>query len=201
MICWILVAANMAILISVILLVCLICNPIAYIFDKKIPDGHCGGLLQFELYTSISNLTMDAITVIVPMPMHWRLQMQIKMKTGLTIVLRMGAMWVSAEVADPYALGFTLFSICILTLTRVLAILYYEANDYTKQSVLVALITGLELILGIINACLSFLPSVLKRVGQTTVFIRASIILKSTARKFLKGQGPCCYRQHRGPVL
>ena len=92
MICWILIAANMAMLISVILLVCLICNPIAYIFDKTIPDGHCGDLLQFELYTSISNLTMDAITVILPMPIHWRLQMQTKKKIGLTIVLGMGAM-------------------------------------------------------------------------------------------------------------
>lgn len=82
----------MAMLISVILLVCLICNPIVYIFDKTIPDGHFGGLLQFELYTSIFNLTMDAITVILPMPMHWRLQMQTKKKIGLTIVLGMGAM-------------------------------------------------------------------------------------------------------------
>ena len=41
MICLILVVANMAMLISVILLVCLICNPIAYIFDKMTPDRHC----------------------------------------------------------------------------------------------------------------------------------------------------------------
>ena len=104
-------------------------------------------------------------------------------------------------MVDPYALKLILFSISILTLTRFLATFYYEANDYTKQSALVALITGLEPILGLINACLPFLHSVLKRVGQTTVFIRASIILKSTARKYLKGQGHCCYRQHRGPVL
>ena len=91
-------------------------------------------------------------------------------------------------MVDPYVLKLTLFSISILALTRVLATFYYEANDYMKQSALVALITGLEPILGVINACLPFLPSVLKHVGQTNVFIRASIILKSTAGKFLKGK-------------
>jgi len=96
MICWTLIAVNMAMLVSVILVVCLICRPIAYSFDKTIPDGHCGDLLKFELYTAILNLIMDSIIVILPMPMLWRLQMQTKKKIGLIIVLGMGAMSVPA---------------------------------------------------------------------------------------------------------
>ncbi len=96
MICWTLIAVNMAMLVSVILVVCLICKPIAYSFDKTIPDGHCGDLSKFELYTAILNLIMDSIIVILPMPMLWRLQMQTKKKIGLIIVLGMGAMSVPA---------------------------------------------------------------------------------------------------------
>lgn len=97
--CWVVVALNIMTLISVILGTCLICRPITYSFDKTIAGGSCGDLLQFELYTAISNLIADSITVILPMPMLWRLQMQKKKKVQLSIVLGMGTMWVSFVAA------------------------------------------------------------------------------------------------------
>ena len=55
-------------------------------------------------------------------------------------------------------------------------------QDYTKQSALVALITGLEPILGVTIACLPFMPLVFKRLKETTAFTRTSNFLRSTTK-------------------
>lgn len=73
-------------------------------------------------------------------------------------------------------------SICILTLTRILATFYYDVHEYTEQAALVSLITGLEPILGVTIACLPFMPLVLKHFKHTTTFTRISKILKSTTK-------------------
>lgn len=46
----------------------------------------------------------------------------------------------------------------------------YLLDDYTKSAALVSLITGLEPILGVIIACLPFMPPVVERMGQSKVF-------------------------------
>ena len=96
LICWSFVAINVANLISVILSVLLICDPILYSYDRTIPGGRCGDLTKFQLYTAIFNLLADFIIVVLPMPMLWRLQMQRKRKIGITLVFGMGFMSVSS---------------------------------------------------------------------------------------------------------
>jgi hypothetical protein len=63
-----------------------------YILDKTIPNGHCGDLASFGLYTAITTLISDAMVVVLPMPMLWRLQMETKRKIGLSVVFGMGIM-------------------------------------------------------------------------------------------------------------
>ena len=46
----------------------------------------------------------------------------------------------------------------------------YLQDNYTKSAGIVSLITGLEPILGVIIACLPFMPPVVERVGQSKVF-------------------------------
>lgn len=65
-------------------------------------------------------------------------------------------------------------SICALTLTRVICSHYYYIHNYTKQAALIALITALEPIIGVINACLPFLPLVLKRLVQSPLFLNTT---------------------------
>jgi hypothetical protein len=50
MICWAIVAFNIAHLISIIFSTCFICRSMMYRFDKTIPNGHCGDLVSFGLY-------------------------------------------------------------------------------------------------------------------------------------------------------
>lgn len=91
-ICWILVAVNIAGLVSVVLGLCLICKPIHYAFDKTIPGGHCGNLTAFGLYPAILSLILDLMIVVLPLPILWKLQMQTKRKIELSVVFGMGLM-------------------------------------------------------------------------------------------------------------
>ena len=71
-------------------------------------------------------------------------------------------------------------------MTRVVASIYYEPQNYTISAALVAFIAGLEPIAGVINACLPFLPLVYKRMKDTHFFMRASSSFKSIIRRTSK---------------
>ncbi len=76
-------------------------------------------------------------------------------------------------------LWLTLDSIVALTLTRVLLTVYVVPQNPTKGETLTSLLTALEPILGVINACLPFIPLIIKRIGQTNFFQSVSASVKS----------------------
>jgi hypothetical protein len=78
-------AFNIAHLISIIFSTCFICRSMMYRFDKTIPNGHCGDLVSFRLYTAITTLISDAMVVVLPMPMLWGLQMQTKKRLASAV--------------------------------------------------------------------------------------------------------------------
>ncbi|KAL8820699.1 MAG: hypothetical protein Q9223_001122, partial [Gallowayella weberi] len=174
LICWANVGFNALVFMTIVLGSCLICTPILSSFDKSNPNGHCGDLQAFERYTAVMSLVLDAIIVVLPMPMLWSLQMKTQKKIGISVVFGLGAI------------------ICILTLTRIFATRYYYVNNYTKSAALVALITGLEPILGVINACMPFMPLVLKRISETWLFQKATSSLRSSSWRFFRSSS------HRG---
>ena len=61
---------------------------------------------------------------------------------------------------------------------RVFVSVYGDIRNFSKVDAFTALITGLEPILGVINACLPFVPLVVQRIGQTSLFQRLSTSLK-----------------------
>ena len=78
------------------------------------------------------------------------------------------------------AASLTMISICILTLTRVIYSFTYDKSNYTKGTALIAFITGLEPSAGVINACMPFMPGVLKgmRLRDSSVYTTVQSILK-----------------------
>lgn len=89
---WIVIAINLTTFLSIFLASCLICRPIYYAFDRTIPNGRCGDLKRFELYTATMSLLLDLLVVVLPLPMLWRLQMKKKKKIQLSIVFGTGMM-------------------------------------------------------------------------------------------------------------
>lgn len=66
-----------------------------------------------------------------------------------------------------------------MTVTRILVTSYYELDNFTRQNGIVAFITGLEPIAGIINACLPHFPPVFKRLGSTRFVTTLSKVFNS----------------------
>ena len=66
------------------------CSPFAYKWDKSIPNGHCVDLLAVYRWVSIPNLVTDLITIVLPLPVIWRLHTGRAQKIGLTITFLTG---------------------------------------------------------------------------------------------------------------
>ena len=69
----------------------LICRPFAKNWDPLLP-GVCGSDIDSVLATSVINLSIDVIIVILPMPILWRLQMATSRKVALTFLFGLGFM-------------------------------------------------------------------------------------------------------------
>ena len=68
------------------------CNPIAFAWDKTIPNGKCIDFNMMCLTTSILGVVTDFATLLLPLPILWKLQMHKKRKWGLTGVFLLGGL-------------------------------------------------------------------------------------------------------------
>jgi len=82
--CYVTHGVNAAFFFSTVITVCLICRPISYQWDHRIPGGMCGDQKSLDLYIGIFNLLMDVTVVALPMPVLWGLQMAAKKKIILS---------------------------------------------------------------------------------------------------------------------
>ncbi|PWY86715.1 hypothetical protein BO70DRAFT_394733 [Aspergillus heteromorphus CBS 117.55] len=116
-----------------------ICQPLSYMMLRT-GHGHCADVRAYRTYTAISALIFDAAVVILPMPLLWGLRMKPRQKWGLSVIFGLGVIT------------------CVLTILRVILSYVYEDSQATIQDAVVDFITGLEPTIGIIIACLPFLP-------------------------------------------
>lgn len=73
-----------------ILITLTLCRPLAAFWDKTIFNSSCGNQQLVFLVAGVWNLVLDVVTVILPMPMLWGLQMKTSKKLGLTALFGMG---------------------------------------------------------------------------------------------------------------
>lgn len=72
---------------------CLICRPLKGWWDVTIEGSSCGNINQLGLYDAIFNFLLDALVVILPMPVLWRLQMPASRKVALTGMFGIGILY------------------------------------------------------------------------------------------------------------
>ena len=82
--------------IGVILDTFLFCRPFARIWNALLP-GTCGSATANVLSTSIANMIVDTMIILLPMPVVWRLQMSTKKKVYLTVIFGLGLVYVLAS--------------------------------------------------------------------------------------------------------
>ncbi|KAI2626808.1 hypothetical protein GGS21DRAFT_529265 [Xylaria nigripes] len=66
------------------------CIPIAYQWDKTL-NGRCIDQLAFYRWVSVPNVIHDVVMLILPLPMVWRLQIDLRQKLALSGVFLIGS--------------------------------------------------------------------------------------------------------------
>lgn len=93
--CYVVHILNFGYFASTVLAACLICRPIAFHWDHKIPGGICGNQKSLDLFIGIFNLFLDVAVVVLPMPVLWGLQMATQKKAAISAMFGMGIMFVT----------------------------------------------------------------------------------------------------------
>ena len=88
-VCFVVLGSNIVFLAATILADCLICQPIAYRWQRS-GHGHCGTQKSFDLFVGVVNLFLDIVIVIMPMPILWRLQMATTKKIHVSSMFALG---------------------------------------------------------------------------------------------------------------
>lgn len=93
-ICWCVIAFLLGNMLATILAAQLECFPLAYTWDKSIPNGRCfNQILWYEL-TNIPNVVGDVMILVLPIPTVWNLKASTGKKAGIAMVFLMGSMYV-----------------------------------------------------------------------------------------------------------
>ncbi|KAI9644955.1 hypothetical protein NHQ30_006990 [Ciborinia camelliae] len=75
------------------------CRPIAYFWDRTIPNGYCTiNSEKFYLWASLPNIITDVMILILPQPMIWRLHTTRSVKFGLSFTFLTGSVGLVASI-------------------------------------------------------------------------------------------------------
>lgn len=68
------------------------CSPIAYEWDKSLQGGKCIDELTFAQYMAIPNVVTGTLMLVMPLPLAWRLNLDISAKIALIATFLHGTM-------------------------------------------------------------------------------------------------------------
>ncbi|KAK4160557.1 hypothetical protein QBC43DRAFT_112196 [Cladorrhinum sp. PSN259] len=108
------------------------------------PEGHCRDMNIGQLGSVSTNLGLDVLIIVLPMPFLWTLQMSIRNKLFVSVV---------------FSLGFITIGIMIW---RIHDLITQKEGDFVHNMPTLALTTTLELWICIIIACIPTMGPVLK---------------------------------------
>ena len=97
LVCYGFLTINLLYFTGTVLACCLICRPLAYSWNHSI-HGTCGDQKSLYLFIGVLNLLMDVVTVALPMPVLWGLQMRTGRKIALSVLFSMGTAYESLRI-------------------------------------------------------------------------------------------------------
>lgn len=71
-----------------------VCAPIAYYYDRTIPGGSCKNQVISGTANAALSFVGDIAILILPLPMIWTLQMNIRRKLAVTGIFLLGSLYV-----------------------------------------------------------------------------------------------------------
>lgn len=91
--CYILIGILSATCIAVVIVTCIQCTPLAFLWDPEShPDGSCIDMNKFWTWGSFPNIVTDVMMLILPLNCIWKLQLSFKDKVGLVLTFATGSM-------------------------------------------------------------------------------------------------------------
>lgn len=70
----------------------LLCIPFDYLWDKRIPGGHCFNVSAWFRWASLANIVTDVVMLVLPLPVIWKIHTTTHIKVGLTITFATGSL-------------------------------------------------------------------------------------------------------------
>ncbi|KAI1331459.1 hypothetical protein F5Y16DRAFT_422985 [Xylariaceae sp. FL0255] len=147
--CYFVMGAAILYSLSVLLETFTLCQPVQYNWNKNIPGGKCADQGLALLLSGIINLVIDAVTVALPMPKLYGLQIPLTRRLAIASMFGLGAL------------------IWVISFSRILAIWRWSLKDPTWRSNLICIYTILEPMLGVVNACLPTSRPALQRLFKS----------------------------------
>ncbi|KAI0973639.1 hypothetical protein F4678DRAFT_459120 [Xylaria arbuscula] len=158
------------------------CIPVAYQWDKSL-DGHCINQLAYYRWVSVPNVIHDVVMLVLPLPMVWSLQIDLRQKVALSGVFLIGSIG------------------CIASFVRLSIFFKLNAlSDNTWASIQLQSWTLAETGVILISACLPALWPLILRAITRAGTLRSGLSKGSSAREGLesnKSKGNEVWRSSR----
>ncbi|KAI4180119.1 MAG: hypothetical protein L6R41_007439 [Letrouitia leprolyta] len=121
------------------------CTPVAYLWDKTIPGGHCVNFSAFARFTNVGNMLTDILILALPIPIVWSLQLDRSKKIGVCGLFLLG--------------GF----VCIASIVRFIFLEGIDDEmDPTWVNVNAGIWSAVEPSIGVVSACLPIMGPLLR---------------------------------------
>lgn len=111
------------------------CNPPLKAFYPLLKGTCSGGGVPWYLGSSITNVLLDLITLVLPMPMVWDLQLKLGRKMQLSLIFQIGYRYVNTYTSERHRQPLTAPSSALVGLARFAVVANDPAvlNDVTDK--------------------------------------------------------------------
>lgn len=154
------------------------CVPVQASWDKSIKNARCQRIRDAALGTGISNLILDLVFLLLPVPMVWRLHVSRRVKVSLTGIFLLGALYVDPHhrpcIAHSLADNDSVCATSVIRIHQVLAT-NWSLTDLTYDSFGINVWSTVESCCAIIGACLPTMrPLITRSVAVVTSHTKSS---------------------------
>lgn len=153
------------------------CVPVQAEWNKGIRNARCQSIRELALGAGISNLILDVLSLLLPVPMVWQLHVSKRIKVSLTGIFLLGGLCVTSThpifTKSPTKKG----SVCATSVIRISQIFStnWSLTDLTYDSWGINVWSTIESCCSIIGACLPTMrPLISKSVAAVTSHTKSS---------------------------
>ncbi|KAL9597518.1 MAG: hypothetical protein Q9179_004236, partial [Wetmoreana sp. 5 TL-2023] len=137
------------------------CRPLAYYWDRSIPNGHCVNDLLIGYAITSVNIVADLVVLVLPIPWLWGMNMAVPKRMAVVGLFVLGSF------------------VCIAGVVRIPLLSELKLSDITWTSVSVGVWINVECNIGIVSACLPILRPLFSTKYNSSPIARLTRIVRT----------------------